>query len=38
MYICTAASQDLAEMLAHVLGFDGAAGTRIEKRDGLYTG
>jgi HAD superfamily hydrolase (TIGR01490 family) len=38
VYICTAASQDMADMLAHVLGFDGAAGSRLEKRDGLYTG
>jgi HAD superfamily hydrolase (TIGR01490 family) len=38
VYICTAASQDMADMLAHVLGFDGAAGSKLEKRDGLYTG
>ncbi len=38
VYICTAASQDMADMLAHVLGFDGAAGSRLEKCDGLYTG
>jgi HAD superfamily hydrolase (TIGR01490 family) len=38
VYICTAASQDMADMLAHVLGFDGAAGSRLEKRDGFYTG
>ena len=38
VYICTAASQDLAETLAHVLGFDGGAGTRVEKSDGFYTG
>ncbi len=38
VYICTAASQDMADMLAHVLGFDGAAGSRLAKRDGLYTG
>lgn len=38
VYICTAASQDLADTLAAVLGFDGAAGSRLEKRDGLYTG
>jgi phosphoserine phosphatase len=25
-------------MLAHVLGFDGAAGSRLEVRDGVYTG
>jgi HAD superfamily hydrolase (TIGR01490 family) len=38
VFICTAASQDLAEMLAHVLGFDGGAGSKIEKRNGVYTG
>jgi HAD superfamily hydrolase (TIGR01490 family) len=38
VYICTAATQDLAAVLAHVLGFDGAAGTRLERRDGRYTG
>jgi HAD superfamily hydrolase (TIGR01490 family) len=39
VYICTAASQDLATMLADVLGFDGAIGTRFELRgDDSYTG
>jgi HAD superfamily hydrolase (TIGR01490 family) len=38
VYICTAATQDMAEILARVLGFDGAAGSRLEKRDGFYTG
>lgn len=38
IFICTAASQETAAMLAHVLGFDGAAGSRLEQRDGLYTG
>jgi HAD superfamily hydrolase (TIGR01490 family) len=38
VYICTAASQGTADMLAHVLGFDGAAGTGLEERDGFYTG
>jgi HAD superfamily hydrolase (TIGR01490 family) len=38
VYICTAASQEMAEMLAHVLGFDGALGARSEIVDGLYTG
>src|SRR4051794_27743098 len=28
VYICTAAAQEVAEMLAHVLVFDGAIGTR----------
>ena len=39
VFICTAASQDLADMLAMVLGFDGAIGTRFELRgDDSYTG
>jgi HAD superfamily hydrolase (TIGR01490 family) len=38
VYICTAASQGTADMLAHVLGFDGAAGTGLEERGGVYTG
>ncbi len=39
IYIATAASQDLALLLAAVLGFDGAIGTRFEQRpDGSYTG
>src|SRR3954452_887938 len=38
VYICTAATQDMAETLADVLGFDGAAGSKLEKRDGFYTG
>jgi HAD superfamily hydrolase (TIGR01490 family) len=38
VFICTAASQGTADMLAHVLGFDGAAGSRLEARDGVYTG
>jgi HAD superfamily hydrolase (TIGR01490 family) len=39
VYICTAASQELADLLAHVLGFDGAIGARYELRaDGSYTG
>jgi HAD superfamily hydrolase (TIGR01490 family) len=38
IYICTAATQDMAETLAGVLGFDGAAGSRLGKRDGFYTG
>jgi HAD superfamily hydrolase (TIGR01490 family) len=38
-YIVTAAPQELAEMLAHVLAFDGAIGSRIaEVHDGVYTG
>src|SRR4051794_37178794 len=38
VYICTAASQEMAEMLATVLGLDGGAGSRPGKRDGAYTG
>ena len=38
VYICTAASQGTASMLAHVLGFDGAAGSRLEEAEGRYTG
>src|SRR5205823_7618886 len=38
VYIVTAASQELAEMLAHVVGFDGGIGFRAEVRDGHYTG
>ena len=38
VYICTAASAELAEMLAVVLRFDGAIGTRPEVVDGTYTG
>ncbi len=38
VYICTAASQEMAEMLAHVLSFDGALGARSEVVGGRYTG
>jgi HAD superfamily hydrolase (TIGR01490 family) len=38
VYICTAASQEMAEMMAHVLAFDGAIGARSEIVDGYYTG
>ena len=38
VYIVTAASQEMAEMMAHVLGFDGAIGARSEIVDGIYTG
>src|SRR5918912_4184177 len=38
VYIVTAASQDTASMIAHVLGFDGGLGTPLEAVDGLYTG
>jgi HAD superfamily hydrolase (TIGR01490 family) len=39
VYIFTAASQELAEMLAHVLTFDGGVGSRFsEIENGVYTG
>jgi HAD superfamily hydrolase (TIGR01490 family) len=38
VYICTAASQEMADMMAHVLDFDGAVGSRSEIVDGHYTG
>jgi phosphoserine phosphatase len=38
VYICTAASQEMADLLAHVLGFDGGIGSRSEVVDGRYTG
>jgi HAD superfamily hydrolase (TIGR01490 family) len=38
VYICTAASQEIAGMLAHVLAFDGGVGTVSEVVDGRYTG
>jgi HAD superfamily hydrolase (TIGR01490 family) len=38
IYIVTAASQEMAESLAGVLGFDGGIGTRSEIKDGVYTG
>jgi HAD superfamily hydrolase (TIGR01490 family) len=38
VYIVTAASQELAELLAHVLVLDGAIGTRSEVKNGVYTG
>src|ERR671938_1603346 len=38
VYIVTAASQEIAELLARVLIFDGGIGMRSEVRDGYYTG
>jgi HAD superfamily hydrolase (TIGR01490 family) len=38
VFIVTAASQEVAELMAHVLVFDGGIGTRSEIRDGVYTG
>ncbi len=37
-YVVTAASNELAETLAHVLVLDGGIGNRSEVRDGVYTG
>jgi HAD superfamily hydrolase (TIGR01490 family) len=38
IYICTAASQEMADLMALVLGFDGSIGSRSEILDGVYTG
>jgi len=38
IYICTAASQEMAELIALVLGFDGAVGSVSEVVDGVYSG
>ncbi len=38
VYIVTAASQEMADLLAHVLVFDGGLGSRLEVGDGRYTG
>ena len=39
VYIVTAAAQELAEVLAHVMAFDGAIGSQFsDSRDGVYTG
>ncbi len=39
VYIATAASQELAEVLAHVLALDGGIGSQFsEVRNGVYTG
>jgi HAD superfamily hydrolase (TIGR01490 family) len=38
IYIATASSQDSADMIAHVLGFDGAVGSVLEKDGDVYTG
>jgi HAD superfamily hydrolase (TIGR01490 family) len=37
-YIVTAASQELAELMAHVLVLEGGIGMRSEIEDGVYTG
>jgi HAD superfamily hydrolase (TIGR01490 family) len=38
IFICTAAAQELAELIAIVLTFDGAVGSVAEVIDGVYTG
>jgi HAD superfamily hydrolase (TIGR01490 family) len=38
IYILTAASQEMADLLARVLAFDGGLGSRSEVVDGRYTG
>lgn len=38
VYIVTAASQEMADLLAYVLAFDGGIGSRLEVVDGRYTG
>jgi len=38
IYICTAAAQEMAELIALVLGFDGAVGSVSEVIDGVYSG
>ena len=38
VFIVTAASHEMAELMAHVLSFDGGIGTRSEVKDGVYTG
>jgi HAD superfamily hydrolase (TIGR01490 family) len=38
IFIVTAASHEMAELMAYVLFFDGGIGTRSEIHDGVYTG
>ncbi len=38
VYIVTAALQEMADLLAHVLAFDGGLGSQLEVLDGRYTG
>lgn len=38
VYIVTAASQEMADLLANVLAFDGGLGSRSEVVNGVYTG
>jgi len=37
-FIVTAASHEMAELMAHVLVFDGGIGTKSEIKNGVYTG
>jgi HAD superfamily hydrolase (TIGR01490 family) len=38
VWLVTAAPQDMANIIAHRLGFTGALGSRVIVRDGIYTG
>ncbi|CAB4947301.1 unannotated protein [freshwater metagenome] len=38
VYIVTASTQETADMVAHVVAFDGGIGAPLEQRDGRYTG
>jgi HAD superfamily hydrolase (TIGR01490 family) len=38
VYIVTASTQETADMVAHVVAFDGGVGAPLEQRDGRYTG
>ena len=38
VWLVTAAPQDMAEIIANRLGFTGAVGSKVIKRDGIYTG
>lgn len=38
VWLVTAAPQDMAEIIAQRLGFTGAIGSKVVKRDGIYTG
>jgi HAD superfamily hydrolase (TIGR01490 family) len=38
VFICTAASQEMAQLMATVLTLDGAVGTMFETNGGVYTG
>jgi HAD superfamily hydrolase (TIGR01490 family) len=38
VWLVTAAPQDMAEIIANRLGFTGAIGSKVIKKDGIYTG